>query len=131
MNEARLYAVELSAGAEQDLDDIVVHVATQDSPRKASALLDRLLAAAETLATAPLRGSVPRELQILGMREYRQTMFKPYRLVYRVQEEPSPKVFVVVIADGRRDMAALLQRRLLAAPPLPDADPAGQGRWSG
>ena len=123
MNTARHYAVELTAGAEQDLDDIVAFVATNDSPGKTSALLDRLLATAETLSASPQRGSVPRELQALGMREYRQTMFKPYRLIYTVQEQPRPVVFVVVIADGRRDMGALLQRRLLAAPPAPDTTP--------
>ena len=123
MNVARRYPVELTAGAEQDLDDIVAFVATNDSPGKASALLDRLLATAETLATAPHRGSVPRELQAVGMREYRQTLFKPYRLIYTVQEQPRPAVFVVVIVDGRRDMGALLQRRLLGAPP-----PADTGR---
>ena len=123
MNTARRYAVELTAGAEQDLEDIVAFVATNDSPGKANALLDRLLATAETLATTPQRGSVPRELQALGMREYRQTMFKPYRLIYTVQEQPRPAVFIVVIADGRRDMGAFLQRRLLAAPPPLDSDP--------
>jgi toxin ParE1/3/4 len=119
MTTASRYAVEFTEGAEQDLDEIVAFVATNDSPAKASALLDRLLATAATLATAPQRGSVPRELQALGMREYRQTMFKPYRLIYTVREAPRPAVFVVVIADGRRDMASLLQRRLLAPPPLP------------
>ena len=123
MNAARGYAVELTAGAEQDLDEIIAFVATDDTPGKASALLDRLLATAETLATAPQRGSVPRELQALGMREYRQTLFKPYRLIYTIQEQPRPAVFVVVIVDGRRDMGALLQRRLLAATP-----PADTGR---
>ncbi len=122
MKNPQRYAVELTAGAEQDLAEIVSFVATNDSFRKADALLDRLLATAETLATAPQRGSVPRELLALGIREYRQTMFKPYCLIYTVQELPSPKVFIVVIADGRRDMGALLQRRLLAAPTLPDTD---------
>lgn len=69
MKTARHYAVELTAGAEQDLDEIVVFVATNDSPDKVSALLDLFLAIAETLTTAPQRGSVPRELQALGMRE--------------------------------------------------------------
>ena len=123
MNAARGYAVELTAGAEQDMDEIIAFVATNDTPGRASALLDRLLATAETLATAPQRGSVPRELQALGMREYRQTLFKPYRLIYTIQEQPRPAVFVVVIVDGRRDMGALLQRRLLAATP-----PADTGR---
>ena len=114
MNPAQRYAVELTAGAEQDLDEIVSFVATNDSAAKANALLVRLLASADSLATAPQRGSVPRELLALGMRTYRQTMFKPYRIIYTVQEQPRPIVFVVVIADGRRDFGALLQRRLLS-----------------
>ena len=48
----------------------------------------------------------------LGVREYRQTFFKPYRVIYRVVGEC---VYVYLIADGRRDMQALLQRRLLGA----------------
>jgi len=46
----------------------------------------------------------------LGIRDYRQTWFKPYRVVYRVLER---RVVIYLIADGRRDMQALLQRRLL------------------
>ena len=38
--------------------------------------------------------------------------FKPYRIIYRVMGDG---VYVLVIADGRRDMRALLQRRLLRA----------------
>ena len=119
MNADLHYAVLLTAGAEQDLDDIVGYVAVNDSPAKADALLDKLLATAQTLATAPQRGSIPRELLALGIREYRQTMFKPYRLIYQVQDLPTPAVHVVIVADGRRDMASLLQRRLLSAPTFP------------
>ena len=46
----------------------------------------------------------------MGIREYRQTHFKPYRLIYRVIGE---RVYVYVIADSRRDMQSLLARRLL------------------
>ena len=111
----------MTAGALQDLDDFVGHVAAQDSPTKADALLERLLETADTLRIAPHRGSVPREHQTLGMREYRQTMCKPYRLIYQVRDSPRPVVVIVVIADGRRDMTALLQRRLLN----PDDPPIG------
>jgi toxin ParE1/3/4 len=66
----------------------------------------------ETLANLPERGSHPKELLALGIREYRQTFFKPYRIVYRVVAR---RVYVYLIADGRRDMQALLERRLLDA----------------
>jgi toxin ParE1/3/4 len=67
---------------------------------------------AESLATFPERGSHPQELLALGIREYRQSFFKPYRVIYRVIGK---QVIIYVIADGRRDMQALLSRRLLGA----------------
>jgi toxin ParE1/3/4 len=46
------------------------------------------------------------------MRDYRQTFFKPYRVIYRVEGQ---RVYAYLIADGRRDMQSLLARRLLGA----------------
>jgi toxin ParE1/3/4 len=66
----------------------------------------------ESLAQFPERGNCPRELAGLGIREYRQTIFKPCRVIYRVVEG---RVIVYLIADGRRGMQALLARRLLDA----------------
>ena len=44
--------------------------------------------------------------------EYRESFFKPCRIIYRVVEND---VHGLVIADGRRDMRTLLERRLLQA----------------
>lgn len=103
-------AVLLTQGAEQDLESIYDCIAAYDSPANADHVLDRLLKAAEGLATFPERGSYPKELLALGIKEYRQTFFKPYRMIYRVLDK---RVYVYVIADGRRDMQSLLARRLL------------------
>ena len=70
------------------------------------------MATTEQLAIMPERGSYPRELLDLGIKDYRQVVFKPYRLIYRVMGRD---VVVFVIADGRRDMQSLLTRRLLGA----------------
>jgi toxin ParE1/3/4 len=110
------YAVRLTAGAEQDLDSLIEFVARHDSPRKAQQLLDRLLETTDNLSTAPQRGAWPRELLELGIRDYRQTFFKPYRLIYQVADTPTPTVFIVLIADGRRDLRTLLEQRLLNPP---------------
>ena len=75
-------------------------------------MLDQLLEVAESLSTTPERGSVPKELRSLGVKDYRQSFFKPYRVIYRVVEQ---QVVVYLIADGRRDMQTLLARRLLGA----------------
>jgi toxin ParE1/3/4 len=65
---------------------------------------------AASLARFPTRGSHPKELSALGILEYRQVFFKPYRVIYRVLEE---KVFISLIADGRRELQTLLEHRLL------------------
>ncbi|MGC9237603.1 MAG: type II toxin-antitoxin system RelE/ParE family toxin [Thiomonas sp.] len=106
----RKYEVLLTAGAEQDLESIYDHIAEFDRKANADYVLDRLLEVVESLATFPERGVYPKELAALGIRDYRQTAFKPYRVIYRVMEQ---KVYIYVIADGRRDMQSLLARRLL------------------
>jgi toxin ParE1/3/4 len=106
------YEVLLTEGAERDLEAIYDYIAEADSPASAGYVLDQLLEVAESLATFPERGSHPKELLALGIQEYRQTFFKPYRLIYRIIGQ---QVFVVLMMDGRRDMQALLARRLLGA----------------
>lgn len=106
------YEVLLTEGAEQDLESIRNYIAEFDSPANADFVLDQVLEVAERLATFPERGSHPRELLALGIREYRQTVFGPYRVIYRVVGE---KIYITLIADGRRDMQSLLARRLLGA----------------
>jgi toxin ParE1/3/4 len=106
------YPVLLTAGAEQDLESIYDYIAEFDSPANAEYVLDRLVKAAEGLATFPERGSYPKELLALGIKEYRQAFFKPYRMIYRVIGN---QVYIHLIVDGRRDMQSLLARRLLGA----------------
>ena len=106
------YEVLITQGAERDLEEIHDHIAEFDSPEKAEYVLSRLLEVVERLATFPDRGPHPKELQALGIREYRQTYFKPYRLIYRVIGK---QVFIYLIADDRREMQSLLAGRLLGA----------------
>ncbi len=104
------FEVLLTADAVRDLEEIAGWIAANDAPAKADHVLERIEAAVAALARLPERGAHPEELLALGMREYRQTHFKPYRIIYRVAGK---RVYVYLIADGRRDMQALLARRLL------------------
>lgn len=106
------YEVLLTAGGEQDLESIYDYIAEFDCKAHADHVLDRLLQVVESLASFPERGAYPRELAALGIRDFRQTSFKPYRVIYRVIGQ---QVYIYVIADSRRDMQSLLARRLLGA----------------
>jgi toxin ParE1/3/4 len=110
MAKSSAYSVLLTEGAEQDLEAIIEYIAEFDSPANADYVLDQLTKVAASLACFPLRGSYPKELLALGIKDYRQVFFKPYRLIYRVIGQT---VAIYLIADGRRDMQSLLARRLL------------------
>lgn len=106
------FEVLLTEGAEQDLESLHDYIAEFDSVANANRVLDQLMTAVESLSRFPERGSYPKELLALGIKEFRQTSFKPYRVIYRVAGKD---VIVYLIVDGRRDMQSVLQRRLLGA----------------
>jgi toxin ParE1/3/4 len=104
------FEVLLTRGAEQDLEAIYDYIREFDGVASANYVLDALMDVVKSLSRFPERGSHPRELVSLGIKEYRQTFFKPYRVIYRVADN---KVIIYLIVDGRRDMQAVLARRLL------------------
>lgn len=106
------FDVLLTEHAGRDLQEIYGYIAAHDSPGNAARVLDRIEKALQSLSTFPERGSHPKELLALGIREYRQTFIKPYRLIYRIAAR---RAYVYLIVDGRRDMQTLLARRLFGA----------------
>jgi toxin ParE1/3/4 len=105
------HEVALTRDAERDLEDIYRYIAQHDAQSSADRVLERLIETAAALGTHPDRGSCPQELRTVGIEEYRQVFFKPYRLIYRLHGQ---RVVIYVIADGRRDMQSLLARRLFS-----------------
>jgi toxin ParE1/3/4 len=106
------FAVLLTNDAARDLNELYDYIAVHDSPRKADYVLEQIEKTFSTLSEFPERGVYPKELLKLGIREYREIFFKPYRIIYRVMDK---NVYVLLIVDGGRDMHSLLQRRLLDA----------------
>ena len=106
------FKVLLTKDALRDLEELYHYIASHDKPRKADYVLDKIEEAFSNLSDLPERGAYPMELLALGIREYREIFFKPYRIIYRIINK---NVYVLLIVDGRRDMQSLLQRRLLDA----------------
>jgi toxin ParE1/3/4 len=106
------YTVFLTKDAEVDLNELYDYILINDSSRKADYVLQQIEKNLLSLSEFPERGAYPKELLKLGIREYREIFFKPYRIIYRTINK---NVYVLLVADGRRDMQSLLQRRLLEA----------------
>jgi toxin ParE1/3/4 len=104
------YRVLLVREAERDLAEIVQWIAQNDSPARADNVLGELLDQCDRLESQPARGHVPPELDAIGVKDYREVHFKPYRLIYQILGRQD---IVHVIADGRRSLRNVLERRLL------------------
>ncbi|VAX25311.1 Death on curing protein, Doc toxin [hydrothermal vent metagenome] len=104
------FKVFLTDDAASDLEELYDHIALHDEPAKADYVSAEIEKVFLSLRDTPKRGAHPKELLALGIREYREVFLKPYRIIYRVINK---KVYVLLIADGRRDMQSLLERRLL------------------
>lgn len=102
------YRVLLIDDAEKDVEDIYRYIARHDSIESANRVLEGLEQCWNRLTDMPQRGNVPRELAALGVAEYRETYFKPYRIIYRIV---GSDVVVYCVVDGRRDIQSFLARR--------------------
>lgn len=107
------YEVMLTENAFYDLENIYDYIAKHNDPVNAEYVLNGMESVIESLSTLPERGSYAKELLELGIKEYRQIFFKPYRVIYKFID---PIVYIMLIVDGRRDMESLLTRRLLGQP---------------
>ena len=103
----KVYIIE---DAEQDIVDIYDYIALADSIEKAEYVFQNIEEKCLSLSEFPNRGHIPPELERVGIFEYREIHFKPYRIIYKVIDL---KVYVHCVLDGRREFQKLLENRLL------------------
>lgn len=103
------YDVFVTEIAEQDLFEIVTYIDVHDSTDKADHVYSKIKQVINSLNKHPLRGHYPPELEKISIYDYLELHFKPYRIIYSVEDK---NVFVHCILDGRREMSALLTKRL-------------------
>lgn len=102
------YRVEWAPGALQDLEEILEYVAAHDST---DGVASRILGRTASLVSHPRRGRIVPELREVGIEAYRELIFAPYRIFFRVRRGA---VWIVGILDGRRDIEEILIRRYLS-----------------
>lgn len=103
------YQVLMLPEATKDIEDIHRCIQHNDSPDKALHVLDQLEELVTSLAALPERGHYPPELDRIGIQDYREVHFRPYRVIHEIGKR---KVFIHAVLDGRRDIHSLLARRL-------------------
>jgi toxin ParE1/3/4 len=104
------YNVYLISDAEEDIFDIYNYISISDSIEKAELLLQKLKETCLSLTNLSNRGHIPPELERIGIIEYREIHFKPYRIIFQVIES---NVYIHCILDGRRELQELLEKRII------------------
>jgi toxin ParE1/3/4 len=95
--------------AEKDLDVVYSYLKNQVGKSIAQKEINLLETACESLSDNPERGSIPRELEVIGTFEYRQIIHKKLRIIYQISEG---FVFIFGILHGRRNVSEILSQRL-------------------
>jgi toxin ParE1/3/4 len=90
-------AVEFSASAQADLEDIALYIA-RDNPLAAEAWVQKIIVAAEKAAMLPRAGRVVPELEDPDIRE---VFLKTYRILYRVEAK---RILVLTVFEGHRKL---------------------------
>lgn len=104
------FKIAVSKEAEGDLDAIYRYIARADGIPQANEVEDRLMEAVLSLENTPARGKVPPEMLNLGVTDFREIQLPPWKIFYYINQDV---VGVVAVLDSRRNVAELLQRRLL------------------
>ena len=106
----RKYKVLIDPQAKQDLKEIFIYVATNDSISSANKLLGSLEKTCYKLEEFPERGHIPQELRLTGIKRYLEILYKPYRIIYEIENN---QIYIHCVLDGRRNIQEILSERLL------------------
>lgn len=98
--------------AAEDLREIYMYIREHDSAESAKYVIGEIRKAVDSLYMTPQMGGVPKELVSVGIKDFREVFFKPYRIIYQVVDK---SVYIMLVADGRRDMRTILEKRLFRA----------------
>lgn len=96
--------------AEQDLKELRSHIIRKFGNTTWQASYRKIKDSVNILKTFPLEGCVPEEFERLGLTQFRQVISGMNRIIYEVRQET---VYIHIVCDTRKDMKALLTRRLL------------------
>jgi toxin ParE1/3/4 len=107
--ETKDYSVTVAQTAEDDMDEIILYIA-EDNTTMALKILDRLQKAIDSLKYFPERGRRVPELLDRNIKEYRELIETPWRIIYKVENSD---VYVITVIDGRRNVQDILTKKII------------------
>ncbi len=103
------YKVYWTKGAVTDLEEIVEYI-SKDKVSAAKSIYKKIKQKCKPLNISPERYRRVPELLDAGLKNYREIIFSPYRIVYKLSDN---KIYIITVIDGRREFETLIFNRLL------------------
>ncbi|MFZ6723629.1 type II toxin-antitoxin system RelE/ParE family toxin [Undibacterium sp. Ji49W] len=106
------FRVVILNSAEQDLRELKAYIVKDFSLDTWRTTYAKIKEVIRNLQDFPQTGSIPDEIEKLNLTQYRQVLSGMNRVIYEVRQDI---IYIHIVVDARRDMSALLTRRLLRA----------------
>jgi len=103
------YKVYWTKDAISDFDSIITYIFTENKTN-AKAMFLAIKEQCSTLEHFPFRTRVVPELESLGIMQYRELIFKRWRIIYSIDDDT---VNLLLIIDSRQDIQEQLIQRVL------------------
>ncbi|KAF5088663.1 ParE toxin of type II toxin-antitoxin system, parDE [anaerobic digester metagenome] len=95
--------------AKVDLSEIIEYIAFEDKIL-ALRILDKIEEIVTRLEQLPKSGRIVPELKAFNILTYREIVFSPWRIIYKITED---QVLIVSVLDSRRNLEDLLMKKLI------------------
>jgi len=103
------FSISFTPNSLMDITEIFEYVYLNDSLEKAHKLISKIEGSILSLGEFPFRGHSISELENLSKKNYREIHYKPYRIIYKIEDE---NVYIMAVLDGRRNIRELLLERI-------------------
>ena len=107
--ELEKYTVNITQNAENDLDEIISYI-SRNNPQTALKILKKLQDRIQTLDHFPYKGGYVPELLQKNIKDYRQLIESPWRIIYKVEDKI---VNILTVIDSRRNIQDILIKKLI------------------
>ena len=105
----KIYTVNVSKSAKEDLRGIVKFIA-KNNPMNSPDVLKRIENRINSLKKFPERGGYVPELLKNNIKDYRQLIESPWKIIYRIENNI---VNILIIIDSRRNTQDILLEKLI------------------
>jgi len=108
-DESKYFTVNVNKTAKNDLREIIRFI-SKNNPMNALNVLKKIEERINSLKRFPERGGYVPELLKNNIKDYRQLIESPWRIIYRIDKDI---VNVLIIIDSRRNTQDILIERLI------------------